>query len=141
MKKYLCLINLIVPIISFILLFFFNYSEQIIYIMIMTLFIGWIIPYISLIITGASIINNNHHKLTLIFNIFTSLLNVILLFLIIAIYEKTLLIMLIEYSIFLIINIINIIYYLKLLKKENIIKKEEYKQIKAIKEKNNGIIK
>lgn len=141
MKKVLALLNIMIPIISFILLFFFDYSDNIIYIILMTLFIGWIIPYLSLLITGISILNDNHHKLTLVFNIFTALLNIVIIFLIISLYEHKFMIMIIEYVIFLILNIINIIYFIKLVKEDTKDERIENQKIKTIKQKNNGIIK
>ena len=141
MKKILAISNIIIPILSFILLFFFDYSDNIIYIILMTLFIGWIIPFINLIITGISILNDNHHKLTLVFNIFSAFLNIVIIFLIIKLYEHKFIIMIIEYSLFLILNILNSIYFMNKVKLDNIEEQQENKKIKNIKEKNNGIIK
>ncbi len=137
MKKVLSILNLIIPIISFIILFFFDYSDNIIYIIIMTLFIGWLIPFINLLITGISILKEFRPKLTMIFNIFNALLNGLIIFLIISLYEKKFLLMLIEYSIFLALNIINTIYLYKKIPKKD----KEDEEIKKIKKENNGVIK
>ena len=140
MKKILALINIIIPIISFILLFFFDYSDNIIYIILMTLFIGWIIPYLNLLITGIAILNDSHYKLARIFNIFIIILNIIIIFFIISLYEKKFLLMIIEYSIFIVISIINVIYFHKKVKSDTT-ELEEDQKIKKIKKETDGVIK
>ena len=141
MKKILSIINIILPIILFSLLFLFDYSDNIIYIIIMSLFVGWIIPYINLMITGLSVMIDNHHKLSLVFNILNILLNALLIFLIALIYEKKFLIMIVEYAIMLILSIINTIYFEKKVDEDSITEKKEYAKIKKIKKENDGIIK
>lgn len=141
MKKILSIINIILPIILFSLLFLFDYSDNIIYIIIMSLFVGWIIPYINLMITGLSVMIDNHHKLSLVFNILNILLNALLIFLIALIYEKKFLIMIVEYAIMLILSIINTIYFKKKVDEDSITEKKEYAKIKKIKKENDGIIK
>ncbi len=141
MKKILSIINIILPIILFALLFLFDYSDNIIYIIIMSLFIGWIIPYINLMITGLSVMIDNHHKLSLVFNIFNILLNALLIFLIALIYEKNFIIMIVEYGIMLILSIINTIYFKKKVDEDSISEKKEYAKIKKIKKENDGVIK
>jgi hypothetical protein len=140
MKKILALINIIIPIISFILLFFFDYSDNIIYIILMTLFIGWIIPYLNLLITGIAILNDSHYKLARIFNIFSIILNIVIIFFIISLYEKKFLLMIIEYSIFIVISIINVIYFHKKVKSDTT-ESEEDQEIKKIKKETDGVIK
>ena len=140
MKKILALINIIIPIISFILLFFFDYSDNIIYIILMTLFIGWIIPYLNLLITGIAILNDSHYKLARIFNIFSIILNIVIIFFIISLYEKKFLLMIIEYSIFIVISIINVIYFHKKVKSDTT-ELEENQKIKKIKKETDGVIK
>ena len=140
MKKILALINIIIPIISFILLFFFDYSDNIIYIILMTLFIGWIIPYLNLLITGIAILNDSHYKLARIFNIFSIILNIVIIFFIISLYEKKFLLMIIEYSIFIVISIINVIYFHKKVKSDTT-ESEEDQKIKKIKKETDGVIK
>lgn len=140
MKKILALINIIIPIISFILLFFFDYSDNIIYIILMTLFIGWIIPYLNLLITGIAILNDSHYKLARIFNIFSIILNIVIIFFIISLYEKKFLLMIIEYSIFIVISIINVIYFHKKVKSDTT-ELEEDQKIKKIKKETDGVIK
>lgn len=141
MKKILSIINIILPILLFSLLFLFDYSDNIIYIIIMSLFVGWIIPYINLMITGLSVMIDNHHKLSLVFNILNILLNALLIFLIALIYEKKFLIMIVEYAIMLILSIINTIYFKKKVDEDSITEKKEYAKIKKIKKENDGIIK
>ena len=141
MKRLLSITNLLIPIILFPLLYVFNPSENFTYIMIMTLFIGWLLPYISLIITGISLLRVEHNKLTLVFNIFNVFLNILLIFLICLIFEKSFIIFIIEYSIILIISIINIIYLKKQVDIDTIEEKQEYKKIKQIKKETDGVIK
>jgi len=141
MKKILSIINIILPILLFSLLFLFDYSDNIIYIIIMSLFVGWIIPYINLMITGLSVMIDNHHKLSLVFNILNILLNALLIFLIALIYEKKFLIMIVEYAIMLILSIINTFYFKKKVDEDSITEKKEYAKIKKIKKENDGIIK
>ena len=141
MKKILSIINIVVPILLFGLLFFFNPGTNFIYVMMMSLFVGWLIPYFNLLITGLSIHRDKHSKLTLIFNIFNVLLNILLLFLIVLIMEKSFIIFIVEYSIMLVISIINIIYLKKRVDIDTIDEKNEYKRIKQIKKETDGVIK
>ncbi len=148
MKKIniLQLLNIIVPIILFCILLFSKISETAIYIMVMTVIIGWVIPYTVLLVTGLSMIHNKQPKLTLTFNIVGSLLSILLIILCTYLYDKNMLILIVEYSIILLLNIINIIYYINYLKKnpklnaKKLKKKKESLEIKEIKEKNNGAI-
>ncbi len=141
MKKILSIINIVVPFLLFGLLFFFNPGTNFIYIMMMSLFVGWLIPYFNLLITGLSIHRDKHSKLTLIFNIFNVLLNILLLFLIVLIMEKSFIIFIVEYSIMIVISIINIIYLKKRVDIDTIDEKNEYKRIKQIKKETDGVIK
>ncbi len=141
MKRILSIINIVVPILLFGLLFFFNPGTNFIYIMMMSLFVGWLIPYFNLLITGLSINRDKHNKLTLIFNIFNVLLNILLLFLIVLIMEKSFIIFIVEYSVMIVISIINIIYLKKRVDIDTIDEKNEYKRIKQIKKETDGVIK
>lgn len=148
MKKIniLQLLNIIVPIILFSILLFSKISETAIYIMIMTIIVGWVIPYTVLLVTGLSMIHNKQPKLTLLFNVVGSFLSIILIIFCIYLYNKDMLILTIEYSIILLLNIINIIYYINYIKKnpelnkKRLKRKKESLEIKKIKEKNNGAI-
>lgn len=137
MKKLISIIEPLLSIIMFLVLLFTKTSDNFVYIMIMSLIIGWIIPYIVLIVSGLSIIQNKFTKLNLVSNILSFLLCLFLLFLIIKIYEKKFLILLIEYIIIAIINIINIIYLIIYLKKHPDL---ELRKIKEQKKKNNGVM-
>ncbi len=141
MKRILSIINIVVPILLFGLLFFFNPGTNFIYIMMMSLFVGWLIPYFNLLITGLSINRDKHNKLTLIFNMFNVLLNILLLFLIVLIMEKSFIIFIVEYSVMIVISIINIIYLKKRVDIDTIDEKNEYKRIKQIKKETDGVIK
>lgn len=136
-KHLLSIINIIIPIILLVILLFSKLNENIMYLMMITVLIGWIIPYFVLIITGLSLIKNNKPKLTLIFNVVNIFLTIMIFIFLIRLYDKTFLIMVISYVIIFIISIINTIYILNYIKKnpnpENI-------EIKKIKKNNNGAI-
>ena len=68
-RRILGIINIILPIILGIILLFADLSESVIYIMVMTLIIGWAIPFAVPIVTGLTIIYRKQPKLALIFNI------------------------------------------------------------------------
>ena len=137
-KKILSVINILIPIILFLIILFSDISEKFVYIVMFSCIIGWLLPFINLVITGLSILNNKHHKLTLVFNIFSLILSFFIIFLILSLYDKKMIICLIDYILISIVNITNIIYYIAYIKKhpnmENI-------EIKKIKKENNGIIK
>lgn len=141
-KYFLPLFNIILALSLFVILLFTNLSENIMYIMIMTLFIGWLIPYIVLLITGISLLHLKKVKLTLIFNIMNILMCLMIIILIIYLYDNKLIIPLIEYIIIAITSIINTIYLIFYLKKHPVKNesKEESKKIKQIKKENNGAI-
>ena len=135
-RRILGIINIILPIILGIILLFADLSESVIYIMVMTLIIGWAIPFAVPIVTGLTIIYRKQPKLALIFNIVNLLLCIMIILLCIYLYDKKMLTMIIDYSIIGLLSIINIIYFIIYLKKHhkknNL--KEEYKEIKRIKE-------
>lgn len=136
-KNLLPLLNIVSSLIMFIILLFSELNENVMYIMIMTLIIGWAIPYCVLLITGLSMLYSKKHYLTLIFNIVNILLCIFLLFFIIKLYDKTLLVLLIEYIITIIFSTINTIYYIIYIKKHPDI---ESQKIKKLKKENNGAI-
>lgn len=131
------LINIVLPIILFIILLFCKLSEKTVYIFVMTLLIGWVIPYFVLLVTGFAQVKNTHHKLGLTINIISIPMCMLIMFLIISVYDKKLLIFIIEYSIIILMNILNIIYFIKYIKSHP---NEENLKIKKIKEENNGAI-
>lgn len=137
-EKKLIVLNTLVPIILFIILLFLNISENFINIMTLTLFIGWALPYLTLILTGLSILNKSHRKLALTINIINSLLTLVLIILVLCIIDKLLIGILIEYIIIMIITIINIISLSKYLKENP---DPELEEISRTKKANNGIIK
>ncbi len=130
-------LNIILPIIMFILLLIFKLSEKTIYMFVMTLIIGWALPYFVLLITGFAQTKNLFHKLGLTLNILSIPLCIFILYLIISLYEPKQLIFIIEYIIILLMNILNIIYYIKYIKAHP---NEENARIKKIKKENNGAI-
>ena len=130
-------INILLPIVLFIILLFSKLSEKTVYIFVMTLFIGWALPYFVLLITGFAQVKNLFHKLGLTLNIISVPMSILLLYLVITIYDKKLLIFIIEYIIIIVMNILNIIYYIRYIKSHP---NEENERIKRIKKENNGAI-
>lgn len=137
-EKKLIILNTLVPVVLFLILLFTNISENFINIMTLTLFIGWALPYFTLILTGLSILNKSHRRIALIINIINSLLTLVLLILILCIFDKLLIIIFIEYLLIMIITIINIISISKYLKENP---DPELDEISRTKKANNGIIK
>lgn len=131
------IINISLPIVLFIILLISKLSEKTIYIFVMTLFIGWALPYFVLLITGFAQVKNLFHKLGLTLNILSILMSILLLYLVITIYDKKLLIFIIEYIIIVSMNILNSIYYIRYIKSHP---DEEKERIKKIKKENNGAI-
>ena len=119
-RKILGIIDILVAIISFIILQFSNTDKIFSTIMMLTLFVGWIFPYIALLISGIGILIHTKYLINLIFNIINILLTLIIIFLCVSVYNKNLLLVIIEYSIIILLAIINIIYIIK--NKEEIIK-------------------
>lgn len=131
------ILNIFLPIIMFGLLLVFKLSEKTIYLFVMTLIIGWALPYFVLLITGFAQVKNIFHKLGLTLNIISIPLCILLLYLVVSIYEPKQLIFIIEYSIILLMNILNSIYYIKYIKTHP---NEENEKIKRLKKENNGAI-
>jgi len=130
-------LNIITSLVFLAILIFSKLSENVIYLMMMTLLIGWAIPYFVILLTGLSMLRKKFYKLGLIFNICNILLIIMLIIFCIRLFDKYFIILIVEYSIILIISIINIIFYIKYLKKhpnlENI-------AIKKAKKENNGAV-
>ena len=103
----------------------------------MSLFVGWAIPFFTIIVSAIAIATSKHTRLNLIFNIISSLVSLFLIFLVIKIYDKKFLILLIEYIYMLVLTIINIIYLIIFIKKHP---DTELKKIKEDKKKNNGVM-
>ena len=145
-KNILPLLNIIVSIVLGIILLFSDLSENTTYIMIMSLLIGWAIPYFVLLVTGISMLYKLRPKLTLVFNIINVILCIMLLLYIISIYDKKMIVFLIDYIIIGIFSIINSIYYIIYIKNDQdrinkkIKNKKEKEKIKKIKQENNGAI-
>ncbi len=137
MKKIIPIINCLSAIILFLVLLFTEASENFVYIVIMSLFVGWAFPYFVLIVSGIAIAVSKHIKLNLIFNILAFLLTSFLIYLVVKIYDKKFLILLIEYIYILVLLLINIIYLIIYIKKHPDL---ELRKIKEEKKKNNGAI-
>ena len=119
MKKALGIINIVLPIILFIALQFFNMSPSFVNIMTLTLIIGWILPFIFPIITGICMLLDIHHKKSIAINIITIILLILIIYLIIQLYDSKLLHILIIYIILAVLKIINSIYLIIHYKKIN----------------------
>ncbi len=137
LESKLKVLNIILPIVMFLLLLVFKLSDKTIYIFVMTLIIGWALPYFVLLVTGFAQVKNMFHKMGLTLNILSIPMCILLLLLVIRLYEPKQLIFIIEYIIILIMNILNIIYYIKYIKTHPNLENE---RIKKIKKENNGAI-
>lgn len=138
MKKYwLAIVNLLVSIIFGVLLFIGSLSEHMIYLITITLFIGWIMPYIVLFITGIQLIYMKHVKMTFVFNGLCILMCIMDFYFSLKLFDKKMILNLIQYGIMGIICFINFIYLLIYMKKHP---DKENERIKKIKEENNGVI-
>ena len=137
MKKIITIIDALSAIVLFLVLLFTKTSDNFVYIIIMSLFVGWAIPFFTLIVSGIAILASKHTRLNLIFNIISLLVSLFLIFLVIKIYDKKFLILLIEYIYMSVLTIINIIYLIVFIKKHPDV---ELKKIKEQKKKNNGAI-
>ena len=111
LKKILPVINLILPIILLLLILFLdNAGERVFYVIYMTGIIGWVLPLFTIFVTGIVQLRKVHHKLALILNIISILLNIFILYFIIRLMSKELILMLTIYVITLLITICNIVY-------------------------------
>lgn len=143
LKKILPVINLILPIILLLLILFLdNAGERVFYVIYMTGIIGWVLPLFTIFVTGIVQLRKVQHKLALILNIISILLNIFILYFIIRLMSKELILMLTIYVITLLITICNIVYITNYIKKyiSPEIKKENMR-IKKEKKENNGVIK
>ena len=144
-NKIWAIINIISPIIMFIILVNNNMSEKFVNIITLSLFIGWIFPFLNLLINGLSMLIKINTKMSIFFNIISFILNILLIIAVVLLYDKNLITILIEYIIIAIINLVNIIINIYKYHQENKnvkrLLKEEYSKIKQIKKNNNGIIK
>lgn len=143
-KNLLPFINIIVPIILFIIVLFSKLSNNMMYVMIMTIIIGCFIPYIVLLVSGISMIRGLKERLILIFNILNILVCLMDIVLSIILYDHKMLIIIIEYVIMMIISIVNVLVLFKKVRKLKQDKrkmiKEENKILKEEKNKNNGAL-
>ena len=124
-RKIMGFSNIVFGIGLLILLHFVNVSDRFSSIMLMSLFVGWIFPFIGLVVSGLGILIHSNFKITLIFNIVNILVILFMGFLVIKVYDSKLLIVLIEYIVMLVINILNIVYLI--INKDEIIR-DNYKR-------------
>ena len=124
-RKIMGFSNIVFGIGLLILLHFVNVSDRFSSIMLMSLFVGWIFPFIGLVVSGLGILIHSNFKITLIFNIVNILVILFMGFLVIKVYDSKLLIVLIEYIVMLVINVLNIVYLM--INKDEIIR-DNYKR-------------
>ena len=124
-RKIIGFSNIVFGIGLLILLHFVNVSDRFSSIMLMSLFVGWIFPFIGLVVSGLGILIHSNFKITLIFNIVNILVILFMGFLVIKVYDSKLLIVLIEYIVMLVINVLNIVYLM--INKDEIIR-DNYKR-------------
>lgn len=136
-RKLLGSLEIIAALIMLAILLFNNISDNAYYFIMITVFIGWAIPYFITIISGIAILKDSHHKLNIISNILNVILLGLLLFFIHKLYDKGFIIFLIEYIILIVIGIINIIYLIVYFKTHPDL---EIEKIKKAKKDNNGAI-
>ncbi|MGN1338217.1 MAG: hypothetical protein ACI4WW_07060 [Candidatus Coprovivens sp.] len=142
-KKIIPILNIIISLLLLLIIIIFNKgSERLYYVIFMTGIVGWILPLFTIFTTGLIELRKVKHKLALILNIISILLNIFILYFIIRLLNKELIIMLISYSITMLITLINIVYLLIYIKENKDPDIElENKKIKKIKKENNGVIK
>lgn len=136
-KNLLAISNISIAILFLIILLLSKLSDNVIYLMMMTLMVGWAIPYFVLLITGIAMFKNNHPKLSLVFNLCCILLNIVLIIFCIKLYDKYFLVLIIEYGVMMLWSILNFIYYFMYIKKHPNLENEK---IKKEKKENNGAI-
>jgi hypothetical protein len=136
-RKILGSSEIIIALIMLAILLFNKISDNAYYFIMITVFIGWAIPYFITIISGVAVLKDSHHKLNIVSNILNTILLGVLLFFIIKLYDKGFIIFLIEYIIMIIISIINIVYLIIYFKNHP---DKEIEKIKKEKKKNNGAV-
>ena len=102
--------SIVLGIVLLVLLHFVEVPDKFSSIMLMSLFIGWIFPFIALILSGIGILIHSNYLVTLLFNIINILVLLFMIFLVGKIYSSKFLIILIEYIIMLGITIADIVY-------------------------------
>ncbi|MBQ4032112.1 MAG: hypothetical protein II625_10190 [Bacilli bacterium] len=140
MKKKLAILDIVLPLIMLVVLLLAKLSDNTVVIIMLTLFIGWVIPFFINIITGIVLIKDTHQKLGLIANFFNIILSLIIIVLSIRLFDKKLIVFIVEYTILAILSICNYIYFKKYKKTHPDKSTIEKKTIKEKKKKNNGVI-
>ena len=136
-RKILGSLEIIASLIMLAILLFNKISDNAYFFIMITVFIGWVIPYFITILSGITILKDSHHKLNIISNILNIILLGVLLFFLIKLYDKGFIIFLVEYIIMIVISIINVIYLIIYFKTHPDL---EIEKIKKEKKKNNGAI-
>ena len=68
-RKILGLTELTITFIMILILLFNNISDNAYYFIMITVFIGWAIPYLMAILSAIAIFKDSHHRLTIVSNI------------------------------------------------------------------------
>lgn len=138
MKKYILpIVNIVLSLICFIVLFFSKLSDNTVYLMMITMLVGWAIPYFVLLVSGLELISMKHPKMSLVFNVLNVLVCLMDLIFTIRLFDKKMLILLIEYILMGILSLINVVYIVVYLRRNPNLEND---MIKKIKDKNNGAI-
>ena len=130
-------IEIIITLIMILVLLLNKISANSYYFVMITVFIGWAIPYLMTLLSAIAIIKESHQRLSLISNILNIILIGVLFFFIHKLYDKGFIIFIVEYIILIVISIVNIIYLIIYFKQHPNL---ENKKIKELKKKNNGAI-
>ena len=124
-RRIIGILNIVLGSCLLILLHFIDVPDVFSSIMVMSLFVGWIFPYIALIIIGIGILIKSNYLITLLFSIINILVIIFMIFLVGRVYSSKFLIVIIEYIIMLVLTIVNIVYLI--MNKDEIIR-ENYKR-------------
>ncbi len=124
-RRIIGILNIVLGSCLLILLHFIDVPDVFSSIMVMSLFVGWIFPYIALIISGIGILIKSNYLITLLFSIINILVIIFMIFLVGRVYSSKFLIVIIEYIIMLVLTIVNIVYLI--MNKDEIIR-ENYKR-------------
>ena len=108
-------INIVLPIVLLLVLLFVRINSDFIYIMSLTLVIGWLIPYITLLLTGIAMYKETHQKLSLASNILSIIMDIIIIVMLILLFNKSFIVIIIALLIIIILltSIITIKIYTK----------------------------
>ena len=137
MKK-LSIINIIYSILSLIIMLLVDIHDNFFYVIFLTGIIWFIMPFFCLFISSILNLRNIKHKVSLIANVLSASISLLIIIYIIRLINKNMIVVLILYILVFILNIINVIFLYKYIKNHPDLEKEEFKKIKK---ETNGIMK